>query len=230
MSELNTLLNLLHTVSHLPISESVKKVIEGVDSEHGLIKRYVSNANVRHWAKALYTARIDNMNVNELIAGLKAVDKFTDADVAEEAMLYFLDIIISVDTDSIKSCHALKGQIEPPLLACHSKSDTKEPLINIDNRHSGSSSDCIDLVPDKTISWTFKSENKNDSIQLKRVIHSQYDSHTRQFRSEHIPTHADTHQFISYEIGELPSSPSSTYKIDFTINGRNQVFRIDPLN
>ena len=229
MAEYSTLVNLLHTVSDDPIDKAIKSVLDAISSEHSIISDHIGRATLRHWAKAIHTSRLDTMSHSELIKALGYIDKFDQQEIELESLNYFLGVTVHIDTDSVKNKFNVNGQ--DASINLHSFiGDEPNPL------KEGGSSDSSkkleeatidELPPNKSIDWTFISENKVDTIQLKSFYMSSMHVEPELKTDIEGKESDDENRYKSHEVNET-SNVKKSYWFDFTINDGTQLFKFDP--
>ncbi len=198
---------------------------ESVDLEK--VKDEFKDATIKVWAKAIHTCWLATITLDELKSGLTQVETFTDDAVSTEANIYFLEVVVHVDTVSILG-RKFPTSDKPIfvdqyiwLTSNHPRTTTGQDTNELD---------CEGLVPNESIEWTALSKNGTDTIQLKKFHASPCNPNAdfSKIISTPVVEEDAPNKYMSYVKSDPEANFKKAYSFDFTINNGNQQFTFDP--
>ncbi|WP_420590835.1 hypothetical protein [Bacterioplanoides sp.] len=211
MAAYNTLLNLFHTFSALPLADAVKQLSEAAGKLPSDLQSQINAADLPTWAKAIHSARGEELSMEELTEGLGALARFSDDDIQQEVKRHFVSISVHIDTECMCEQYDVHGN-EPAIELSFQQDDSPSPNM-AENK--------TDVIPDCTIDWQFVPSRKEDTLELKAFY---VGSEEGQSHCSAISAEAKM-QYRSHE-SRTAGQPPMNYFFDFTINHGSQVFRI----
>lgn len=198
---------------------------DAVDNEK--VKSEFADATIRDWAQAIHTTWIETITLEQLEDGLRQVGKFTEDQIKTEADIYFLEVLIKVDTATILSQYP--GPQSSPIFV--------DNYIKMTSNHQSTTIgqgtnelDTEELVPNESIEWTALADNGTDTIQLVEFKPSPINPNAdfSQIIGTPVQEEGAPNKFRSYVKTDPQPNFKAAYSFIFTINNGTQQYTFDP--
>jgi hypothetical protein len=225
MSTYEDLISLLQPLQTAPLNTAVQQLLTNQDD---VVQNTLSSATLRDWSKAIHTTWIDSITLEQLQSGLESTGRFSQSDINTEANIYFLEIVIHVDTNQVISKHQINGSAAPIFVDGFVKMTSNHVDTTIGQNTN--ELDAEALVANESIQWTALGSDGAQNIQLKSFHASPVnrDADFSKIISTPVLNTGSTNQYSSYVIPTPQANFRKAYSFDFTINNGTQLFTFDP--
>lgn len=190
------------------------------------IKDQFTTASVNEWANAVHFAWISTIALEDLVDALNSIERFTTEETAKAADVYFLEIVIKIDTTRI-----LAGTYSL------SPAPVDQYVVFTSNHKSVTSGqgtnelDAENLQPNESIFWqAISNTNNQDTIELVKFHASPVNPNADFSEMIAAPKHmnGNASQFHTTVKSNPTLGIKYAYSFDFTINQGSQLFTFDP--